>query len=130
MGRQYAQTYSGMSIENVNLDQYFKTSALRQSAFPFGKMAKCRHVDAVAPARVQALNTRFTIRRVTHFRIIVLKRLAQMGRSRYWLVEQMGEPPTRGTVYAWLNGSRDLPGRHLERMFRLLNLGVVTVKKR
>lgn len=58
----------------------------------------------------------------TDFRTIILKRLKQLGKSRYWLAEKVGDSPSRTSIYEFLRGEHDLYSAHVAKLLDVLDI--------
>ncbi len=65
-----------------------------------------------------------------NFRTIILKRLHTLGKSKYWLAEQVQFNPSQNSIYAFLRGERDMRAAHVARLMDVLGLHVVAAPKR
>jgi hypothetical protein len=58
----------------------------------------------------------------TDFRKTILEKLKKLGRSKYWLSEQLGGSPSRNALYVYLrdDGESDMTGSNIGRILDVL----------
>ncbi len=54
----------------------------------------------------------------------ILKRLKELGRTRFWLAKQVGKHLTMPAVYQYLGGKSDMTGSNIERLLTVLDLQI------
>lgn len=59
------------------------------------------------------------------FRTLIAERLRELGKSKYWLVQQLNGDPSSNSLYSYMRGESDLGTQKLAKILDVLGIDLV-----